>query len=145
MTFYRDSNFLNPIAGNPLQVSIGTDIYIKVFTPAADWSTEMRLKSCYVKPARNSTEHLTSYLIKDGCEVDVNTHLIWCQHMRLVLYFDDSNTHIVTRAFTSFVTQYFAPHVTHIRDVDGDAIINKEKLLAIHLPTVSRRYILISR
>ncbi|XP_052804553.1 fibroblast growth factor receptor 2-like [Mya arenaria] len=66
MTFYSDSNFLNTIAGNPLQVTIGTDIYIKVFTPAADWSTEMRLQSCYVKPATNSTAHLTSYLIKDG-------------------------------------------------------------------------------
>ncbi|WAR04116.1 CUZD1-like protein [Mya arenaria] len=76
MTFYSDSNFLNTIAGNPLQVTIGTDIYIKVFTPAADWSTEMRLQSCYVKPATNSTAHLTSYLIKDGCEVDVNTHVI---------------------------------------------------------------------
>ncbi|XP_052803114.1 deleted in malignant brain tumors 1 protein-like [Mya arenaria] len=76
MSFYRDPNFLIPIYGNPLQVPVGTDVYVKVFVSSSDWSTKMRVHSCYTKPSRNSPNNLTYYLIKDGCVEDVNTRLI---------------------------------------------------------------------
>lgn len=66
MAFYLDPNFLNPIPGNPLHVPVGTEVYVKVFTTAPDWTVKMRVKSCYAKPDASAPDHLTYYLIKNG-------------------------------------------------------------------------------
>ncbi|XP_053391822.1 CUB and zona pellucida-like domain-containing protein 1 [Mercenaria mercenaria] len=76
MTFFKDANFMNQIAGNPVHASIGDDIYVKVFTSAADWTVKMRLHTCYTKPTDDAADDMTYFFIKDGCEVDSNTHII---------------------------------------------------------------------
>ncbi|XP_053391824.1 uncharacterized protein LOC128554583 [Mercenaria mercenaria] len=76
MTFFKDVNFMNQIAGNPIHASIGDDIYVKVFTSAADWTVKMRLHTCYTKPTDDAGDDMTYFIIKNGCEVDSNTHII---------------------------------------------------------------------
>ncbi|XP_060591027.1 deleted in malignant brain tumors 1 protein-like isoform X2 [Ruditapes philippinarum] len=76
MTFFTDPNFLHQIQGHPLQVSVGSDVYVKVFTETSDWSVKMRVHTCYTKPTPNAQEHMRYYIIKNGCEMDKNTHII---------------------------------------------------------------------
>ncbi|KAH3842061.1 hypothetical protein DPMN_115549 [Dreissena polymorpha] len=76
MTFYLDPNFQQPISSNPLRLPVGTDVYVKVFTQATDWTVKMRVHTCYTKPSPTSPDHLRYNLIQNGCEVDTNTHLI---------------------------------------------------------------------
>ncbi|XP_052276796.1 deleted in malignant brain tumors 1 protein-like isoform X2 [Dreissena polymorpha] len=76
LTFYLDPNFQQPVPSNPLRVPVGTDVYVKVFTQATDWTVKMRVHTCYTKPSPTSPDHLRYNLIQNGCEVDTNTHLI---------------------------------------------------------------------
>ncbi|XP_045166554.2 uncharacterized protein LOC123529972 [Mercenaria mercenaria] len=76
MAFFKDANFMNQIAGNPVHASIGDDTYVKVFTSAADWTVKMRLHTCYTKPTDDAGGNMTYFIIKNGCEVDSNTHII---------------------------------------------------------------------
>ncbi|KAK3599689.1 hypothetical protein CHS0354_037160 [Potamilus streckersoni] len=76
MRFYNDPNFQYEIPGNPLHVNVGTDVYIKVYTVAADWGIKMIVHSCYTKPDLYASDSLKYYIIRDGCEMDVNTHYI---------------------------------------------------------------------
>ncbi|XP_052791896.1 deleted in malignant brain tumors 1 protein-like [Mya arenaria] len=76
MTFYRDANFRMPLPGNPLHVPVGTDVYVKVFTTTSDWTVKMRVHSCFTRPANSASNNLEYFLIKNGCEMDSNTHLI---------------------------------------------------------------------
>ncbi|XP_052276800.1 deleted in malignant brain tumors 1 protein-like [Dreissena polymorpha] len=76
MAFYLDPNFQQPIPSNPLRVPVGTDVYVKVFTQATDWTVKMRVHTCYTKPSPTSPDNLRYNLIQNGCEVDANTHLI---------------------------------------------------------------------
>ncbi|XP_053406217.1 mucin-3A-like [Mercenaria mercenaria] len=76
MTFFKDSNFMNQLPGNPIHVSVGDEVYVKVFTTVPDWSVKMRLHTCFTKPNDESSESTKYYVIKDGCEIDSNTHII---------------------------------------------------------------------
>ncbi|XP_053397567.1 CUB and zona pellucida-like domain-containing protein 1 isoform X2 [Mercenaria mercenaria] len=76
VSFYLDPNFTIEISGTPLKAATGTDIYVKVFTTTADWNTVMKVQSCYTIPSPNATENMKFDLIKDGCEIDTNTHII---------------------------------------------------------------------
>ncbi|XP_052794515.1 deleted in malignant brain tumors 1 protein-like [Mya arenaria] len=76
MTFYRDANFQMPLPGNPLHVPVDTYVYVKMYTTTSDWTVAMRVDSCYTRPANSSSNSLQYFLIKNGCEMDSNTHLI---------------------------------------------------------------------
>ncbi|XP_053376834.1 neurogenic locus notch homolog protein 1-like [Mercenaria mercenaria] len=75
MTFFKDPEYMNQLPGNPIQTSVGDDVYVKVFTTATDWNIKMRLHTCYTKP-KETTTNMTYNIIRDGCEVDSNTHII---------------------------------------------------------------------
>ncbi|XP_060590338.1 protein crumbs-like [Ruditapes philippinarum] len=75
MAFYKDQGYIDKLPGNPIQTNVGDDIYVKVFTTATDWNIKMRLHTCYTSP-NQPTKKLIYYIIKDGCEVDSNTHII---------------------------------------------------------------------
>lgn len=64
LTFYKDQNFLQRIQGNPLRITVGDDVYVKVSTSIPDWNTKLRLHTCYARSTdAAATEHL---LISDG-------------------------------------------------------------------------------
>ncbi|XP_060085476.1 deleted in malignant brain tumors 1 protein-like [Ylistrum balloti] len=77
MAFYRDSGYQQQMYGNPLTVGIGEDIYVSVTTPLSDYDVKMRVESCYTLPSRGAGNHLKYYLIQNGCNSDVNTHVIY--------------------------------------------------------------------
>ena len=66
MTFYSDPNFLYEIRGNPLQVNVGSHVYVKVFSTMSDWTVKMKVHSCYTKPSAYAPDHLKYYIIKNG-------------------------------------------------------------------------------
>ncbi|KAH3741461.1 hypothetical protein DPMN_048186 [Dreissena polymorpha] len=66
MTFYLDPNFQQPVPSNHLRVPVGTDVYVKVFTQATDWTVKMRVHTCYTKPTPTSPDHLRYNLIQNG-------------------------------------------------------------------------------
>ncbi|XP_045187537.2 deleted in malignant brain tumors 1 protein-like [Mercenaria mercenaria] len=77
VSFYKDQDFIHEIGkGNPLHAEIGSHVYVKVFTTATDWNIRMRVHTCYTKPTEHAHDHMKYFLIKDGCEVNTNTHII---------------------------------------------------------------------
>ncbi|XP_053400002.1 deleted in malignant brain tumors 1 protein-like isoform X2 [Mercenaria mercenaria] len=76
VSFFLDPNFTKAISGNPLRAATGTNIYVKVFTTTANWNTVMKVQSCYTMPSPNATADMKFSLIKNGCEMDTNTHII---------------------------------------------------------------------
>ncbi|XP_053390258.1 CUB and zona pellucida-like domain-containing protein 1 isoform X1 [Mercenaria mercenaria] len=77
VSFYKDQDFIHEIGkGNPLHAQIGSHVYVKVFTTATDWNIRMRVHTCYTKPTEHAHDHMKYFLIKDGCEVNTNTHII---------------------------------------------------------------------
>ncbi|XP_053383676.1 oncoprotein-induced transcript 3 protein-like [Mercenaria mercenaria] len=77
VSFYNDQDFIREIGkGNPLHAKIGSQVYVKVFTTATDWNIRMRVHTCYTKPTEHAHDHMKYFLIKDGCEVNTNTHII---------------------------------------------------------------------
>lgn len=76
MSFYLDPNFVHGVPGNPLHLSVGERLFVKVFTSGTDWTIKMRVHTCYTKPAVTSSDNMKFYLLKNGCEVDTNTHII---------------------------------------------------------------------
>ncbi|XP_045179865.2 CUB and zona pellucida-like domain-containing protein 1 [Mercenaria mercenaria] len=76
MSFYIDPNFVHGVPGNPLHLSVGERLFVKVYTDGTDWTIKMRVHTCYTKPAITSSDQMKFYLIKNGCEVDTNTHII---------------------------------------------------------------------
>ncbi|XP_052775893.1 uncharacterized protein LOC128213864 [Mya arenaria] len=72
--FFRDPNFLQQISGEPLNVPIGSNVFVKTFIQNVDWTVEMRLDACYT--STGDTTQSKYYLITNGCAVDVNTHLL---------------------------------------------------------------------
>lgn len=77
MSFYSDSNFVHEISGNPLQVSVGTLVYTKVYTTALDWNVKMKVQTCYTMANIGDVYPAKYDLIKNGCETDSNTHFIF--------------------------------------------------------------------
>ncbi|XP_053385235.1 uncharacterized protein LOC128550354 [Mercenaria mercenaria] len=77
VSFYKDQDFIHEIGkGNPLHAEIGSHVYAKVFTTATDWNIRMRVHTCYTKPTEHAHDHMKYFLIKNGCEVNTNTHII---------------------------------------------------------------------
>lgn len=76
MSFFSDPGFMNQIHGNPVHVAVGSKVYVKVFTTSSDWTVKMRVHTCYTKPTPSAPDHLKYEMIKNGCEMDVNTHII---------------------------------------------------------------------
>ncbi|XP_060556057.1 deleted in malignant brain tumors 1 protein-like isoform X2 [Ruditapes philippinarum] len=76
MSFYSDPNFAYQISGNPIHVAVGNKVYIKVFTTSSDWTIKMRVHTCYTKPSATASDSLKFEMIKNGCEMDSNTHII---------------------------------------------------------------------
>lgn len=66
MSFYRDSNFMTPIPGNPLHVAVGTPVYVKVFTMTTDWNLKMVVNNCYTKPTPGSPDNTKYLIIRNG-------------------------------------------------------------------------------
>lgn len=66
MTFYKDPNFQIQMSGNPIHSNIGDEIYVKVFTNEPDWTTKMRLHTCFTKPNGAADDSMTYFIIKDG-------------------------------------------------------------------------------
>ncbi|KAK3590901.1 hypothetical protein CHS0354_020879, partial [Potamilus streckersoni] len=66
MHFYSDPNFLHEIPGNPLHVSVGDDVYVKVYTDAADLGVKMSVHSCYTKPDPYAADSMKYYIIRNG-------------------------------------------------------------------------------
>ncbi|XP_053407677.1 uncharacterized protein LOC128559582 isoform X2 [Mercenaria mercenaria] len=74
LTFFKDRNFLHQVPDNPLRVTVGDNIYVRVSTSVPDWNTKMRLHTCSTRFSDSTVaEHV---LIRDGCEVDSSTHII---------------------------------------------------------------------
>ncbi|KAL4232182.1 hypothetical protein ACF0H5_009756 [Mactra antiquata] len=76
ISYYSDPNFMHQVSGHPLLEPAGSQVYVKVFTTLSDWNIKMRLNTCYTSPTQHVLDHLKYYLIKDGCEVDSNTHIM---------------------------------------------------------------------
>ncbi|XP_060579925.1 pancreatic secretory granule membrane major glycoprotein GP2-like [Ruditapes philippinarum] len=76
MSFYSDPNFAYQISGNPIHVAVGNKVYVKVFTTSSDWTIKMRVHTCYTKPSANASDSFKFEMIKNGCEMDSNTHII---------------------------------------------------------------------
>ena len=76
ITFFKDANYIHQIPGDPLRIQVGTRVYAKVFTASSDWSIKMRVHTCYTLPRDASPSNLKLFVIRNGCEVDVNTHII---------------------------------------------------------------------
>ncbi|KAL4237757.1 hypothetical protein ACF0H5_002469 [Mactra antiquata] len=76
LAFYSDSNFMSQLTGNPVHSQVGSYLYTKVYSTISDWSIKMRLHTCYTDTGSDTNKNTTYYLIKDGCEVDANTHII---------------------------------------------------------------------
>ena len=76
ITFYSDSNYENKIPGNPLHIQVGARVYVKIFTPSSDWRIKMRVHTCYTLPNDASPNNMKLFIIRNGCEVDANTHII---------------------------------------------------------------------
>ena len=66
MSFYSDPNFMNQIYGNPLHVSVGDKVYVKVFTTTPDWTVKMRVHTCYTKPSQYAADYMKFYLVRNG-------------------------------------------------------------------------------
>ena len=66
MSFYLDPNFVHGVPGNPLHLSVGVRLFVKVFTSGTDWTIKMRVHTCYTKPAIASTDQMKFYLLKNG-------------------------------------------------------------------------------
>lgn len=66
MSFYKDSDYMTEIAGNPLHVRVGTLIYVKVYTAAPEWTVKMVVKNCYTQTSHNDTANDKYYLIQNG-------------------------------------------------------------------------------
>ncbi|KAL4221648.1 Deleted in malignant brain tumors 1 [Mactra antiquata] len=75
MLFYSDPNFQHKLR-YPLSITVGENVYVKVFTNASDWDIRMRVHTCYTKPSQGASDNLKLYLIRNGCEVDSDTHII---------------------------------------------------------------------
>lgn len=73
---YLDSNFMHQIPNDPLRVNVGSQVYVKVFSTTADWSTYMKVRTCYIKPREDASDHLKYLLIQKGCEQQTTTHII---------------------------------------------------------------------
>ncbi|XP_052281491.1 uncharacterized protein LOC127878966 isoform X2 [Dreissena polymorpha] len=73
--FFIDPNFQQQISGNPLDVGVGSNVFVKTFVQNVEWTVKMRLHSCYTDPAIGGAGG-RYYLIKNGCEMDANTHFL---------------------------------------------------------------------
>ena len=54
------------IPGNPLNVTAGTQVFVKVFTTDANWSEKMVVHDCYSEPASSSPTIRRYNLIRNG-------------------------------------------------------------------------------
>lgn len=66
MSFYSDPNFMYQLQGNPLHVTVGDKVYVKVFTTTSDWTVKMRVHTCYTKPSQYSPDHMKYLIIQNG-------------------------------------------------------------------------------
>jgi len=66
IAFFTDPNFMHELPGNPVHLHVGDQVFLKVFTPMADWTIKMRLHSCFTQPFLSADESSKYYLIKDG-------------------------------------------------------------------------------
>ena len=66
MSFYQDPNFRRPLTGNPFHVTVGTKVYVKVYTTANDWNVKMVVHDCYTKPSPSSPDHTKYAIITNG-------------------------------------------------------------------------------
>ncbi|XP_052794516.1 uncharacterized protein LOC128227747 [Mya arenaria] len=85
-----------PLPGNQLHVPVGTYVFVKMYTTTSDWTVTIRLDSCYTRLANSSLNNLQYFLIKNGCAMDSNTHLISqsAHETRFVFKdFDYTNSH----------------------------------------------------
>ena len=57
---------MNEIQGNPLQVRVGSDVYVKVFTTASNGTVKMVLQNCYTQSSFKLANESKYYLIHDG-------------------------------------------------------------------------------
>ncbi|KAJ8311383.1 LOW QUALITY PROTEIN: hypothetical protein KUTeg_010738 [Tegillarca granosa] len=76
MAFYDDSNFRYQKYGYPLTANIGDNVYVKVFTDIRDYNIKMRLNDCFTRPTPSAPDNLRFFLIRNGCPMDPNTHII---------------------------------------------------------------------
>ena len=54
------------IPGSPLNVTAGTQVYVKVFTTDANWGEKMVVHDCYSEPASGSPSIRRYNLIRNG-------------------------------------------------------------------------------
>ena len=64
--FYMDPDFLVEIPGNPLNVTAGTQVFVKVFTTSSNWSEKMVVHDCYTEPSAASPTVNRYKLIQNG-------------------------------------------------------------------------------
>ena len=66
MSFYKDPGFLVEIPGNPLHVRVGSDVFVKVFTPAPEVAVKLVVHDCYTSTSNDSSIGTKFYLIQHG-------------------------------------------------------------------------------
>ena len=66
LSFFQDPNFITPLQGNPINVKVGTKVYVKVYTAASDWDVKMVVHDCYTKPTPGSPDHTKYAIIRNG-------------------------------------------------------------------------------
>ena len=79
--FNKDPNFMVEIPGSPLNVTAGTQVYVKVFTTDANWGEKMVVHDCYSEPASGSPTIVRYDLIRNGYVLQLTVYNI--QHMRV--------------------------------------------------------------
>lgn len=80
--FYKDPNFLHQYTNEPVRLTIGEKVYVKVYVEKPDWNSKMRLHTCYTKPPGTQSTNLEHVLIRDG--------LVLCIHYYYKLFTNHS-------------------------------------------------------
>ena len=66
ISFFKDPNFMVEMLGNPLHTSVGSNVYVKVFTTAPEWAVKLVVHDCYTTMSNDSSVGTKFYLIRRG-------------------------------------------------------------------------------
>ena len=69
LVFYRDQAFSQSLTGPPFHISVGETVYGKVFIQTQDNDIKLVLRSCYMKPYKETPEEQSYYIIKNGYDM----------------------------------------------------------------------------
>ncbi|XP_053383319.1 deleted in malignant brain tumors 1 protein-like [Mercenaria mercenaria] len=74
--FYSDAGYTHQLASHPLQLSVNTETYVKVYTSDAGSYNKMVVQSCFATPTQDANVGPKLPLITNGCEADPSVHIL---------------------------------------------------------------------